>query len=92
MEVLREMRSTREDKALGAAVQGDFEAAVTAVQGSRTAELECASMYSTSSSRMQGCSTSMGCEQNTASCAPLQICTGAYHADIQHSGVEAQDI
>ena len=39
MEVLRVMQCNREDKALGAAVQGDFESAVTAVQCSRTAGL-----------------------------------------------------
>ena len=39
MEVLTEMRLARDDRVSGAAVQGDFEAAVTAVQCDRSAEL-----------------------------------------------------
>ena len=54
MEVLREMRSTREDKALGAAVQGDLEAAVTAVQCSKTAELRWSALACTAQAA-QGC-------------------------------------
>ena len=54
MEVLRIMQGTREDKACGAAVQGNFEAAVTAVQGSRTAELRWSALVGTAQAA-QGC-------------------------------------
>ena len=55
MEVLQVMQCTREGKALVAAVQADFESAITAVQRSRTVGLRWSVLAGTAQAT-QGCS------------------------------------